>query len=904
MNDEKRFLEFARLGADWFWETDREDSFTYFSVIATNDGIDLASRIGCNRRDASLPNAENVAMLERIDVFILARRPFRNMLYRAGVDEETSRWCEISGDPRFDANGVFEGYRGVGRDVSALVEGQRALRAKSAALEAIMRATPDGVHLIDNNCATLAVNDQIYEILGIPESEGKFGSDRTYQSILRLAKRGEYGPGDPEQLARERIDGMLALIISQRHLTYERQLKTGRWIEARINALEDGGLLSLYRDITDLKQREAELERQAALLSTIVSNLDGIAVYDKDLRLMAWNEGFAELVGIDPSLLRRGVSARDLLISQAKRGEFGPCDPEAEADRRLVSFFRNDRPFVSERERPNGRVVELRRKPVPGGGSVTTYVDVTARMQAERALQELNATLENRIAERTAALGLARDSLIDAIDSLDHSMILWDREDRLVLFTRHLYDHYPDADKYFVVGRTFAEVVRAIVEGDSRALQVGEPNGVFPADRVAQHQAADGTISTRQLPNGRVLHVSDHRAQSGGTVSMGIDVTDRLRIEARLRETERMEAIGGLTGGLAHDLNNYLAVIMGNLDMLADRPHLDPESARLIEAALAGATRSAELTRSLLAFSRRQPLNPRIVDVGDAVGEVMRLLKRTTGEKITLTSEVASDLWPVHIDMDQLTVAIVNLANNSRESMPEGGVLKIAVRNAPAGAEDVRGEQVLIEVTDTGAGMELATLAQAFEPFFSTKGPDHGRGLGLSMVHGFVHQSGGTVTLASDVGKGTTVRILLPRSSESPARVTASTGASLPYGVENILLVEDNEHVRAALAGQLKSLGYRFTAVQTGDVALEILQARAGDFDLVFTDMIMPGLVDGLTLAKAVCDRWPAVRVVLTTGFAVETDTICDSNGKGFEMLRKPFRKADLARSIRAALAA
>ncbi len=214
-------------------------------------------------------------------------------------------------------------------------------------------------------------------------------------------------------------------------------------------------------------------------------------------------------------------------------------------------------------------------------------------------------------------------------------------------------------------------------------------------------------------------------------------------------------------------------MVIGNLDLLADCRYDDPETPKLIEGALAGAQRGAELTRSLLAFSRRQPLNPRSLDVGQRVNDMARLLKRTIGEKIMLDVQVAPGLWPVEIDAAQLDSAIVNLANNARDAMPDGGTLTLAVRNAEAGtADQPAGDHVLIEMIDTGLGMDEATQARAFEPFFSTKGPGHGTGLGLSMVHGFVHQSGGTIRLQSAKGKGTTVQLFLPRAAggRSPVR--------------------------------------------------------------------------------------------------------------------------------------
>ncbi|MCX7362070.1 MAG: PAS-domain containing protein [Alphaproteobacteria bacterium] len=1031
----QRFEDFARIGADWFWETDREDRFIYFSAAASQLGFNLTDYIGRTRREIAVAEPENLTRLAALEEIMRARRPFRDVVYQLGPGTGPRRWCSIGADPVFDAAGAFEGYRGVARDVTALVEMQADLMLKSRALDAILAAIPDGVQVIDKSGTTLAINDQLYDILALPNRKGFTDSDSTFQSMLEMARRGEYGPGDPEVIARERISAMFRTIAEEKSVTYQRQLKIGRWFEARLREIDGGGMLSLYRDITEDKKREAELERQATLLSTILTNMDGgIAVYDKDLRLVAWNERFPDMVGIDPAVVRYGAHARELLTSQARLGELGESglrDPEAEAEGRLWTF-RSDKPHTSERKRPNGRVIELHRNPTPAGGSVTIYIDVTARREAEWALQELNATLEKRVLERTAALdeaerfqrslvasmpgmvyscqrdagggwrgnfasegsrdlvGVApedlvsgavvyvklihpddrlkmwqrwreeaeagrsfeleyrvrhrdgslrwildrahgirdkagnvtrveglmmdvtarkhaetelarvRDNLVDALESLDHNLILYDGQDRLVLFTPHLYEQYPEAHRYFVPGQSFEQIFTNAVEAGAIAVPPGRAKQDFIAERVARHRAADGATTERHLTDGRVLHISERPSPSGGIVAIGRDVTERLKIEQQLREAQRMEAIGQLTGGLAHDLNNYLSVIMGNLDLLAERPSVDPETPKLIEGAMAGAQRGAELTRSLLAFSRRQPLDPRVLDVGERIAAVARLLKRTIGEKITLDVRMAPDLWPVEIDGAQLDSAIVNLANNARDAMPDGGRLTIGIRNMTRGGTAAPvGDCVMIEVTDTGTGMDAATLAQAFEPFFSTKGPGHGTGLGLSMVHGFVHQSGGAIDLSSTPGTGTTVRVFLPRALAPVAPEATPRGGGLARGTESILLVEDNEDVRGVVVEQMRSLGYRVTETGSGDAALSLLEAHAADFDLVMSDVVMPGKVDGMTLAGIVQERWPKLRILLTTGFAGDTE---ESEPSEFVMLRKPYRKVELAGVLRATL--
>ncbi|MDP1964268.1 MAG: PAS-domain containing protein [Reyranella sp.] len=1031
MIDGTRFEDFTRISADWFWETDADDRFSYFSVATTRAGVAVDGRLGRRRRDGSAQQPDNLARIATLEAVVARRESFHDFIYRAGLDTEHPYWCSTSGEPRYDSAGTFLGYRGTGRDVTERIEAQRAFEIQSRILQALLRATPDGVQMFDKFNTTLAVNEQTYEILGIPNRAPNPDADSTFQSLLELAKRGEYGEGDPEKLARERLEGVRELIGREGSVNHQRQLKTGRWIEARLRALDDGAYLALYRDITDSKEHQAELERQSATMSIIATNIDGgLVVYDRDNRLVAWNDGFAELTGVDPDLLRQGAPLRELLVSQAAAGEFGPCDPEAEADRR-IAVYHGAQSSVRERTRPNGRIVEVRRNAIPGGGSVAIFIDVTARRQAEQELKELNATLERRIADRTAALaeserfqrsllanvpgmvyrckndrdwtmefasegcrallGIAsedlvggsttysqlihpddrelvwekvqrdftanhpfeleyrvrhadgswrwvwdrahpigvgsdmveamegfilditerkeaerelartKDNLSDAIDSVNHGIMLYDRDRRLMLFNRRAARQYSGSD-LFSIGTKFEDALRAVVDRGIIAVPPERTKEEFILERIARFERADGTVTERRRTDGGVLHISDQRTLSGGTVSTGIDVTERLKIEERLREVQRMEAIGQLTGGLAHDLNNYLAAIMGNLDLLSERPHADPEIPKLIEGALAGAQHGAELTRSLLAFSRRQPLNPRILNVGERIGNIVRLLKRTIGEKINLDVQAASGLWPVEIDGAQLDSAVVNIANNARDAMPEGGTLTIVVRNAtPGAAEQPAGDHVLVEVIDTGSGMDDAAIARAFEPFFSTKGPGHGTGLGLSMVHGFVHQSGGTIRLVSAPGRGTTVQLFLPRTLRQAAGPVALTGrGALPRGTENVVVVEDNDDVRAMVVAQLESLGFRVVEARSGDAALTILDERAGEFDLVMTDIVMSGKVDGLALARTVRERWPRLAILLTTGFAGDAG---DGKAVDFAVLRKPYRKADIARAVRAVLA-
>lgn len=412
-------------------------------------------------------------------------------------------------------------------------------------------------------------------------------------------------------------------------------------------------------------------------------------------------------------------------------------------------------------------------------------------------------------------------------------------------------------------------------------------------------------MTVRRFPNGRVLQISDHPTRSGGIITVGTDITEQTKIEEQRRTSQRMEAIGRLTGGLAHDLNNYFAVIMGNLDMLAEIPHADPEATKLIAGALAGVERGASLTHSLLAFSQRQPLAPRMVDMGGSVTKAMAPLMGTFGEKIAIECAIPPDLWPVNVDSEQIESAILALANNAKEAMPGGGTITIALRNLSAGSDDaLTADHVLIEVRDTGSGMKPEILAQAFEPFFSTKGASHGAGLGLSTVHGFVVQSGGIIRMTSEVGRGTTVRIYLPRAAV--ALVAASGQAKAPASASHskrILVGDDNELVRTSVAKQLASLGYGVVEAESGGAAVTLLEREGDGIDLVFSDIVMPGELDGYGLAKLVHQRWPKIKILLTSGFVGGEVDALKEQSQDVRILRKPYRKADLASIVRATLA-
>jgi len=390
------------------------------------------------------------------------------------------------------------------------------------------------------------------------------------------------------------------------------------------------------------------------------------------------------------------------------------------------------------------------------------------------------------------------------------------------------------------------------------------------------------------------------------------ETTARQQAEALTRQMQKMEAIGQLSGGIAHDFNNMLAIIMSSVSIARRRlDRGDTNVGTFLDGALDGAQRAANLTQRLLAFSRKQPLNPSVTEVNGLVRGVEDMLRRALGETVRLEFALGGGLWRAQVDNDQLESALINLAINARDAMPEGGSLTIETMNAflddayaAAHAEVTGGQYVLIAVSDTGQGMPDAVIEKAFEPFFTTKETGKGTGLGLSQVYGFIKQTGGHIKIYSEAGQGTTVKIYLPRSygtEESQPR-TDTTGTALPRARtgETVLLVEDDEAVRAAAILALDELGYTVIEAASGAQALRLLDQH-GPVALLFTDVVMPGM-SGRMLAEAALALQPGLKVVYTTGYTANAIVHNGMIDPGVELLTKPYDLGQLARKLRRVL--
>jgi len=410
-------------------------------------------------------------------------------------------------------------------------------------------------------------------------------------------------------------------------------------------------------------------------------------------------------------------------------------------------------------------------------------------------------------------------------------------------------------------------------------------------------RCADG--SERAFLDQAVL-ISDEEGQPKEIFGTCLDVTERRILEAQLMQSQKMEAIGLLMGGIAHDFNNMLSVIIWNLDLLTrDLKATAGKNYERAQNALGGALNCTELIRQLLDFAREKPRRSDVVDLAEMVPRLARMLGSVMGETITIDIRLPPDLWRIFVDPAQMESALVNLAINGRDAMVEsgGGVLTIEAANILKEDHPQDGDCVMLAVTDTGTGMDPAVVERAFEPFFTTKGPGLGTGLGLAMVYGFVKQSGGRVAIDSTLGKGTSVKLFLPRTDARPQDEAAPHRLAPPATRRRILIVEDNANVRRMAASRLEALGHDIAEADTPALALEILDGDPG-IELLFTDIVMPGGVNGFDLAhKAVALR-PGLKVIFVSGYA---PSLYAGEGLKQEFLLKPYSEEELIHALNAA---
>ncbi|MBL8438379.1 MAG: PAS-domain containing protein [Zoogloeaceae bacterium] len=647
----------------------------------------------------------------------------------------------------------------------------------------------------------------------------------------------------------------------------------------------------------------------------------GVTVFDADLRLVTWNKTFLHLLDFPDHLAQPGASFENFIRYNAERGEYGPGDPEAQIAER-VAAARAFTPHYTERVRPNGQILAVRGMPLPHQGFIALYSDITQQRRAEERVAQTNAELEAHIQSRTNELTTANIDLQAAIDANRQITAALQRSEARL---RQITDAIPAHIAYFDHSWTYRYANRRYAEwfGSTSTGMTDQPieqaigREMFEKVKDAVARALAGEQVTYEYdltrPDGSVVYarstlVPDVGAEGEvmGCFVHSLDITEQRRTQQAFAQAQKMEAIGQLTGGLAHDFNNMLTVIIGNLTGLREAHPDDPASEEFIEPAMQAAIGGAELIRRLLTFSRQQPLAPRRVEVNQLVLNMSKLIRRSLPANISLVTANRQPELETLVDPHQLESALLNLALNARDAMPNGGELRIESSLetlSPAAAADLElapGDYVQIAVHDNGTGMDGGTLARVFEPFFTTKKFGMGSGLGLAMVYGFIKQSGGGVRIRSRQARGTTIALVLPLApcgADAPADEAAPPADPVEsFAGKLVLLVDDDAEVRKVVRKQLGAIGCVVLEAENGQEGADMVE-NVPAIALVISDVVMPGGMDGRALARFVRRFRAELPVILMSGFADQADP---RDAEAPPLLAKPFSRAKLLTALQA----
>lgn len=665
------------------------------------------------------------------------------------------------------------------------------------------------------------------------------------------------------------------------------------------------------------------------LIQAGLDRLDqGLTVIDGNLQIIAWNKAFLRLLDFPESMAFVGAEFESFMRYNAERGEYGPGNIEDLVQERL-QLARSFKPHYTERDRPSGQILAVRGEPLPHNGFVTMYSDITTSRRYEQQIQQQNAELENRVAQRTMELQAINERLIAANEANQRiTAALRRSEENLRLVT----DTVPALIAYFDHQEIYRYVNKGYADwfGYTKEELVGRFTWEVVGEKIYAnisrhvHQALQGeTVSYEYAihhSDGRIVHARselvperDAKGCVAGCFVLSVNITDLKNAQAALVHAQKMEAVGQLTGGLAHDFNNLLTVIIGNLLTLQARYPDDPGIGEYVGPALKASHRGASLIKRLLTFASKQPLTSQPVNIAELLHETLILLKRTLPAHISVVTSAPMDR-PLHAmtDSQQLENAVLNLALNARDAMPEGGTLTIRATRTSLNTKQAAnfgvspGCYVALSVSDTGTGMDAATQARASEPFFTTKRFGAGSGLGLPMVYGFAKQSGGGMRLQSAPGEGCVVTLVLPcmigdLEDELTLDVTQHRPENSSTAHPLVLLVEDDADVRRVIRLQLVSLGYPVIEANHATDALLLLTNVPG-IGILISDVMMPGSMDGRTLCLEASQSAPHVKALLISAYA-DVPAPLPINPLSPPLLKKPFTDQELQHVLESLLA-
>ncbi len=818
------------------------------------------------------------------------------------------RWVVARGDPRFDAEGRLTGWFGSTLDIHEQVAMAERAGSLASRLEDTLETISDGFLLLDGDGRVLFANEAVARLLGRPRALclGQPASAILPSSLAAVLD------GDPRRVSVFLPD-------------------TGLWCEARHDRHGEGAALSL-RDVTETRRSQALHAMEARVLAMVLGResleqaLEAVVLGIEQVLpgtiaslLLLDEDGVHVRSAIAPHLPQAYNRA---ITGQAIGPAAGSCGTAMHRRATVVVEDIASDPLWKE-YRDLALVHGLRAcwsTPVLDGGgkvlgSFALYLDhpglpaqadlaiaarvghlVAITLQSHRQESALRES-EERFRQMDAAI----EDVFWMEDIASNRLIyLSPSFEEMLGYPRRQFDESPE-DWTSLVHPDDMERILAEVAEAHRTWRL-------PAEGFRYRMIrADGKVL---WVNDRAFLIRDSGGRPWRLTGVIRDITEQLALENQLRQSQRMESIGQLTGGIAHDFNNLLTVIVGNAEALETRLVDDPELLPMVRVLAAAAQRGADLTQRLLAFARRQPLEPRAVAIPGLVYDMRPLLERTLGQHIHIDIRCAEDLWPAMADPSQLESALLNLCLNARDAMAAGGRLTIAADNLrldhawESGFGSLApGSYVRLSVSDTGSGIPAEYLERIFEPFFTTKETGKGTGLGLAMVYGFARQSQGGVGVDSSPGQGTTFRLYLPRARALEQAIEPDRRATREHGPggERILMVEDDDLVRNFVRGLLEGMGYRVVVAEDGQRALGILQSGE-PFDLLFTDVVMPGGLSGPQLAAKAQALRPGLNVLFTSGYTEDAIVHHGRLDPGILLLSKPYRREELAQKVRQAL--
>ena len=796
--------------------------------------------------------------------------------FRLKTQSGQYRWFQSNSKVIRDSEGTAIRRLGSTIDIHERRQAEEQLREQAERMRGMLETASDAIITINERGAIELVNASTEYLFGYTAGELLGNNIRI---LMTSADRAQHD----NHLQRYLDSGESRIMGTTRKLQARR--KDGSIFPVRLTVSEvrlaDRRIFTGFiQDITSEEQARLALEASEKRFSAVArTTTDVIWELNPDTGKMWWSEGLEKAFGYAPEDVENHASwvvkrihpeDRERVLATLEKAikeqaEWHESYRFLHSDGHYAEVIDNAYVITGDDGRPSHMVGGMK--------------DITLQRQSQLKLAEQARLLDKA---HDAIFVISMDGIVTYWNQGAERIYGWQTEDMLGASV---------ADRLFPDKGNWEQIMQQLLKDDVWEGQ-------------SKHQRADGRH--RQMQSHLTL-VRDDDHQPVSILAINADVSEKLELEEQLRQAQRMESIGQLTGGVAHDFNNLLTVILGNAELLSDALDSNQNLKPLADMVQSAAHRGADLTRQMLAFARRQALEPQTVNVSRLVRAMRPMLERSMPEHIEIDITESPNPWPARIDPTQLESALLNLVLNARDAMPAGGQLTISVRNQVIDDQFARlhsglqpGDYLALSVTDSGHGIPPEHMDNLFEPFFTTKETGKGTGLGLAMVYGFIKQSNGHVSVESEVDTGTTVRLYLPRATnlhQSPQRAFENEGE--PTGTERILLVEDDPLVRKHVSHLVRQLGYQVSTAADGEEALTLIDHGNTTFDLLFTDVIMPGQLRGPDLAREIRKIQPDIRILFTSGYPEDAITTETEQDEDFHLLQKPYQKAELAQRIR-----